>query len=160
MAPVSVSWDQGWQVETHDAEQTQRLATYLAGALGPGAVVALVGDLGAGKTTFVQGFAAAMGVDNLGSVLSPTYTLVNEYPAGNLTLVHMDFYRLQHPQAAQALGLDEYFDQPSSIILVEWADMLMEMLPEHTLWVRLQSCSATTRLCTVVGPSQPPKWRP
>ncbi len=149
-----MSWDEGWQVETHSAHETQNLARQLGHTMRPGAVVALVGDLGAGKTTFVQGFASAVGAPDLSQVLSPTYTLVNEYPAGDMTLIHMDFYRIQTSHAAHALGIEEYFERRDTICVIEWADMHPELLPEHTVWVRLQNRSAAGRLCTVIG------WQP
>ena len=149
-----MSWDQGWQTETESAAQTQLLARQIGHDMAAGAVVALVGDLGAGKTTFVQGFAHAVGVVDPSQVLSPTYTLVNEYPAGALTLIHMDFYRIQTPHAAHALGIEEYLGRGDTVSVIEWADMHPELLPDHTIWVRLQNRSASGRLCTVIG------WQP
>lgn len=104
------------------------------------AVVALHGDLGAGKTTLSQAVGEALGV--LDPMPSPTFTLVNEYPLGERLLVHGDLYRLNSPQEAEALGLRDYFDRPNTLVLLEWADRFPELFPPTTLWIRLDAASA------------------
>ncbi len=121
-------------VETHSPEETWQLATELAGDLGPGTVIALHGDLGAGKTCFIQGYAAALGIDE--PVTSPTYTLIGEYE-GRLPLHHIDLYRLSGPEEALGLGLEEYFDV-NGITAIEWAERAEGLLPPDLLHIRIK----------------------
>ena len=107
-------------------------ATRLAGLLrGGGTVLALHGDLGAGKTTFVQCLAAALGI--VRPVTSPTFTLVGEYPlpSGGL-LVHMDLYRLKPGTDLDSIGFDEYL-QSGALVAIEWAERAADALPPGTL---------------------------
>lgn len=99
----------------------------------PTQVLALTGDLGAGKTTFVQGMAAEIGLNV--PVTSPTFTLVNEY-TGDIPLVHIDLYRLSSPDETIALGMEEYFDTPG-IVAIEWPDRADGLLPRHTVRIHL-----------------------
>ncbi len=101
-------------------EQTKNIAAEFSRTLKGGEVILLRGELGSGKTTFVQGLAKALGYD--GPVRSPTFTLVNVYPAAHQRIkciVHADFYRLKDPSELEPLALEEYLD-PSTIFLVEW----------------------------------------
>jgi len=120
-------------VETHSPEETWELAAELAGDLGPGTVIALHGDLGAGKTCFIQGYAAALGIDE--PVTSPTYTLIGEYK-GRLPLHHIDLYRLSGPEEALGLGLEEYFDA-NGITAIEWAERAEGLLPPDLLHIQI-----------------------
>ena len=122
-------------VETNSPEETWALAAELANELAPGTVMALHGDLGAGKTCFIQGFAVALGIDE--PITSPTYTLIGEYE-GRLPLYHMDLYRLSGPEEALGLGLEEYFD-PNSITAVEWAERGEGVLPEGMLHIQIKA---------------------
>lgn len=118
-------------VITHSPEETARQGETLAAALRPGDVVALVGELGAGKTHFVTGLCAGLGVD--GHVASPTFTLIHEYHARACTVIHADMYRIGSVREAFDLGLAEYFQEPY-ITLIEWADRILDLLPpEHYL---------------------------
>lgn len=110
-------------------EETLDWAAEFAARLQPGAVLALIGDLGAGKTCFVQGLAEGLKVS--GPVNSPTYTLVNEYE-GRLPLYHMDVYRLNDPEEALDFGLNEYL-YGRGVTVIEWADRLGDVLPA-TAW--------------------------
>jgi tRNA threonylcarbamoyladenosine biosynthesis protein TsaE len=120
-------------VETHSPEETWKLASELSGDLGPGTVIALHGDLGAGKTCFIQGYAAALGIDE--PVTSPTYTLIGEYK-GRLPLHHIDLYRLSGPEEALGLGLEEYFDA-NGITAIEWAERAEGLLPPDLLHIQI-----------------------
>ena len=120
-------------VETHSPEETWELAAELAGELDPGTVIALHGDLGAGKTCFIQGYAAALGIDE--PITSPTYTLIGEYE-GRLPLHHIDLYRLSGPVEALGLGLEEYFDA-DGITAIEWAERAEGLLPPDMLHIRI-----------------------
>ncbi len=120
-------------VETHSPEETWALATALADELGPGTVMALHGGLGAGKTCFVQGLAAALGIDE--PITSPTYTLIGEYE-GRLPLHHIDLYRLSGPEEALGLGLEECFDA-NGITAIEWAERAEGLLPPDLLHIQI-----------------------
>jgi len=119
---------------SHNPEETAEVAREFAANVHPGEVVGLVGELGAGKTRFVKGFAAALGYS--GEVTSPTFTLIHEYPGARVPLYHFDFYRLNHAAETKTLNLDDYF-RPDSICIVEWADKFPELLPANTRWFRL-----------------------
>jgi tRNA threonylcarbamoyladenosine biosynthesis protein TsaE len=105
----------------------------MASLLRAGDVVMLAGDLGAGKTTFVQGAARALGVT--AAVASPTFTLVREYP-GTLPVYHVDVYRLERVQEVIDLGFEDLLDPPG-VMFVEWGDAIAALLPQDSLEVRL-----------------------
>lgn len=120
----------------------RRLATELAGA----GVIALVGPLGSGKTLFVKGLAAALGL-SAGDPTSPTFTLINEYE-GAVPLYHVDLYRLESPEEVEELGLHEYFEGPG-IVAVEWAEKAAHLLPRGTVTVSFQRTGNSLRRLTV-----------
>ena len=111
---------------TTSEEETQAVARALGGRLEAGAIVLLAGNLGAGKTAFVRGLAAGLGVDPE-EVSSPTFTLVHEYRGGRLTLYHADLYRLTTAAAAD-LGLEE-LGVSDGVLAIEWPDRLTHELP-------------------------------
>ena len=115
------------------------MAAGLADELGPGTVIALHGDLGAGKTCFIQGYAAALGIDE--PLTSPTYTLIGEYE-GRLPLHHIDLYRLSGPEEALGLGLEEYFDA-NGITAIEWAERAEGLLPPDMLHIQINADAET-----------------
>ena len=115
------------------ADETIALGHAIAATLRRGDVLALCGDLGAGKTHFVKGLAAGLGAS--ASVTSPTFTLIHEYSDGRLPLYHFDFYRLEDDDEALKIGLDEYLDGDGACVL-EWADKFPALLPPHTRWLR------------------------
>ncbi|MWJ30773.1 MULTISPECIES: tRNA (adenosine(37)-N6)-threonylcarbamoyltransferase complex ATPase subunit type 1 TsaE [Saccharibacillus] len=129
---------------------TARLAGYFAALAQPGTVIALDGDLGAGKTKFSQGFAAALGVR--GIVNSPTFTLIKEYE-GRLPLYHMDVYRITQDEA-EDLGLDEYFEG-RGVSLVEWASIIPDLLPAGRLNLHIEHAGGEGRLVTCEGIGAP-----
>jgi tRNA threonylcarbamoyladenosine biosynthesis protein TsaE len=114
-----------------DEATTRAIGAALAELLGPGDVVGLTGDLGAGKTRLVQGAAAAIGVD--GPVLSPTFMLVREY-GGDPPVHHVDAYRLSGPLELEDLGLEDVLS-PEAVVFVEWADRVAAALPDS--WLEL-----------------------
>jgi tRNA threonylcarbamoyladenosine biosynthesis protein TsaE len=126
--------DRSLTLETRSPEETRRLAAALSPVLRPGDVISLSGDLGAGKTTFVQGLAAGIGV--IEHVTSPTFILMKEYHGGRYPLMHIDVYRLEKAQEVIDLGYDEFLD-PSYIVVVEWGDVIEPMLPEEHLLVEI-----------------------
>ena len=120
---------------TKSADDTRELAAALAiAAVRPGDVVLLAGDLGAGKTTFTQGLARALGVE--GPVTSPTFTLMHEYQARDLVLLHVDVYRLDNLQEVIDLAIPELVDD-AAVAVVEWGDVAEAVLPKDFLEVRL-----------------------
>jgi tRNA threonylcarbamoyladenosine biosynthesis protein TsaE len=125
----------GLAITTRSPEETRILGAALAPALVPGDVVSLSGDLGAGKTVFVQGVAGAMGVHE--KVTSPSFTIVREYE-GRYPIVHIDVYRLDSFQEVLDLGFEELFD-PSGILLVEWGEAVTPLLPFRYLEVEIRS---------------------
>jgi len=122
-------------VETNSPDETWALAAEMAEELEAGTVIALHGDLGAGKTCFIQGFAAALGIKE--PITSPTYTLIGEYE-GRLPLHHIDLYRLSGPEEALGLGLEEYFDV-NGITAIEWAERAEGLLPSDLLHVEIRA---------------------
>lgn len=124
-------------VETNSPEETWALAAELADELPPGTVIALHGELGAGKTCFIQGYAAALGITE--PITSPTYTLIGEYE-GRLPLHHIDLYRLSGPEEALGLGLEEYFGL-NGITAIEWAERAEGILPPDLLHIQIQADS-------------------
>jgi len=119
---------------TTSAEHTRALGAALGAVLRPGDVVALAGDLGAGKTTFAQGVARALGV--VDRVTSPTFTIVHEHD-GRIPLAHVDVYRLESLGELYDLGFEEVVDD-RRVTLVEWGDMVARALPTDRLTVRLE----------------------
>jgi tRNA threonylcarbamoyladenosine biosynthesis protein TsaE len=115
---------------SNSAELTQEIGARLGRALKAGDVVALVGPLGSGKTTFAQGLARGLEVAPDRHVASPTFALVNEHP-GRVPFVHADFYRIEHPRELGELGLDDVYDRAACAL--EWADRFAGALPEDAL---------------------------
>ena len=138
-----------WHVpmQSRSPEDTWSIAAELVSELPARAVIALHGDLGAGKTCFVQGVARALGITE--PVTSPTFTIVNECH-GDRYLCHIDLYRLGGPDEVLALGFDEYLDV-EGIVAIEWPERAHDILPAHTINVYLVADGATpdTRTITV-----------
>ena len=123
-----------WSSDGPDA--TFRIARDLLAECGPGAVLALHGELGAGKTSFVQGLARALGID--AAVCSPTFTLVNEYRGRDgARLVHIDLYRLAGPDDLDAIGWDDYLDSGDAMA-VEWPERAGGELPPRAIFVDIR----------------------
>ncbi len=109
-------------------EQVKEMGYDLAIKAEPGMVIALVGDLGTGKTTLTRYIAQGLGIDQ--AITSPTFTIINEYREGRIPLYHMDVYRLERPEDLENLGVEEYF-YGDGLCVVEWADKIMDYLPPH-----------------------------
>lgn len=112
---------------TNSPSQTQQIASDFAKDLKTGDVIALHGELGAGKTVFVQGLAKGLGIAN--KITSPTFVFVKSYKAGKIFLHHLDLYRGEKIKDFESLGLDEIFS-PDSITIIEWAQRLKDRLPK------------------------------
>jgi tRNA threonylcarbamoyladenosine biosynthesis protein TsaE len=120
-------------LRTTAADETEALGRRLGALLQPGDVVALSGDLGAGKTVMVRGIVAGAGSG--GRVASPTFTLIREY-RGPVPLVHMDLYRIDAPAQLEDLGMEELFDRPG-VAVIEWAERAGALLPSGHLWISI-----------------------
>lgn len=119
---------------TRSVDETRDLGAAVAELARPGDVLVLAGDLGAGKTAFVQGFARGLGVAE--PVTSPTFMLAQEYEGGRLHVHHLDIYRLEQLNEVVDLGLSEMLDEPG-VVLIEWGDAISTLLPNALLEVRL-----------------------
>lgn len=113
-----------------------------AAGLGPGAVLGLVGGLGAGKTRFCMGLAEGLGFD--GPVTSPTFPLLHEYGGGRLPIFHFDLYRLAGEGELLGIGWDECLDQ-EGVVVVEWADRFPGLMPEDTRWLHFEILDSGAR---------------
>lgn len=142
---------------TQNAEETKEIGRKLSANLKGGDVFALCGDLGSGKTTFVQGFAEGLGIS--ARVNSPTFIIVRTYsiPTSKnnfpllATLYHVDLYRLEknvNDELAQ-LGLIEAVDDKKSIVVIEWAERARDMLPKHTRWIQFKNVDENKRKITI-----------
>ena len=127
---------------------TFALAEKLCKAMPDGGVIALFGDLGAGKTVFARGFAKALGITE--PVSSPTYTIIQEYPTpDNRYLYHLDLYRISDERSALAFGVDEYLES-GEYVLLEWPERIAKLLPEHTLKLQITHTGENERQWTVM----------
>lgn len=129
-----------------DPEATRLLGRLLADQFAPGLLVALIGELGAGKTSLAKAAIAGLGAAEEDDVVSPTYVLVAEYP-GRVDVVHIDAYRLSGPAALQDLGLE--LDRCAT--LVEWADRVLEALPTDRLTVELEHAPVGRKVTVAAG---------
>lgn len=127
-----------------NAAATERLGAKLGQIVVAGTVLLLKGDLGSGKTTFVQGLGAALGIQD--PVVSPTFALIHEYPESRIPLYHFDLYRLQ-PDETAALNLEGYWegDYPAGVVAIEWAERL-KYLPSEYLLIQLSVSAPVSSL--------------
>ncbi|OPL14855.1 MAG: tRNA threonylcarbamoyladenosine biosynthesis protein TsaE [delta proteobacterium MLS_D] len=130
-------------LRSRSLEDTLRIGLIIGERALPGMVIALVGDLGAGKTSLTQGIAAGLGVPDEYYVTSPSFTLVNEYP-GRLPLYHFDVYRLAGPADLDDLGYDDYVCG-AGLTVIEWAEKIMDRLPEDVVVVKMKNSSDEER---------------
>lgn len=131
---------------SNSPSETESFGRQFAGAVGPGDVIALKGDLGSGKTQFVKGLTAGLGART--TATSPTFTLIHEYAGGRLPIYHFDFFRIEDPHAAERLGFDEYFFG-DGVSVIEWADRFPDLIPKDARWVSFETKSETQRAITV-----------
>lgn len=122
-------------IETRSPEETFRLGRKLGEAVVPGQVFTLTGDLGTGKTVFTQGFAKGLGIEE--PVNSPTFTIVQVYDEGRLPLYHFDVYRIGDIEEMEEVGFEDYI-MGDGVSLIEWAELIREILPEKRTAVRIE----------------------
>jgi tRNA threonylcarbamoyladenosine biosynthesis protein TsaE len=141
-------------IETETADETREVGEALASMLQPRDTVVLTGDLGAGKTTLVQGIGHGLGVED--HVASPTFTLVREY-TGRLDIAHVDIYRLERVQDVVDLALDE-LGGPERVLMIEWGDAVSDLLPEDRLRVELTTERPDAETRRIVMTPQGRSW--
>jgi len=126
---------------THSEEETVALGEKLAAELPAKAVVLLIGDLGAGKTTLAKGIVKGLGAARPEEVSSPTFTLIHEYGP---RVYHVDLYRLDRAEQVATIGLEELFE-PQAVVLIEWGERFLELMPEERVEVRLRTVGENSR---------------
>ncbi len=127
------------------AEDAHTWGVQLAPTLAAGDVIALVGNLGAGKTQITRGIVA--GMESKADVASPTFTLVHEYLDGRLPVFHFDFYRMEKAAEVIGIGWDDILEEPG-VVVVEWADMFPDLMPPHARWFHIEAQPDGSRTVT------------
>lgn len=122
-------------LETWSEQETFAAGKKLGEQAVPGQIFALLGDLGTGKTVFTKGMAAGLGIQE--PVSSPTFTIVQIYEEGRIPLYHFDVYRIADPEEMEEIGYEDCFFG-DGVCLVEWADLIEELMPENTIWIRIE----------------------
>ena len=117
-------------------QETEKFAAQLAETMPIGSVIALHGDLGAGKTVFSRGFARGLEIEE--PVSSPTYTIIQEYQVAAGWFFHLDLYRISDENAALAFGVDEYLDDEAAWTIIEWPERITGILPDHTIHLQIK----------------------
>ena len=122
-------------IESFREEETFLLGEKLGREAEPGSVFALLGDLGVGKTVFTQGVAKGLEIED--SICSPTFTIVQVYEEGRLPFYHFDVYRIGDIEEMDEIGYEDYF-YGDGICFVEWANLIEEIMPENTIWIKIE----------------------
>jgi len=130
-----------YKLTTNREEETIEIAQNIESEKFPNMVICLIGDLGSGKTIFTKGFADALGIEE--NITSPTFNIIKEYNNEEMNLYHMDLYRLEGD--VRNLGLEEYFEK-DGVVIIEWADMIEDYLPEERLEIRFKVVDEDTRV--------------
>jgi tRNA threonylcarbamoyladenosine biosynthesis protein TsaE len=133
--------------ETHSEEETIELGRTIARQLPKSAVVLLIGNLGAGKTTLAKGIISGLGAAEPEEVASPTFTLIHEYGGGRV--YHIDLYRLDTPAQVATLGLEEILDR-KSVVLIEWGEKFRELMPAHRIEIALSASASSSEIRQIV----------
>jgi tRNA threonylcarbamoyladenosine biosynthesis protein TsaE len=134
---------------TNSKEETQKLGEHFAGKLKPGNFVALYGDLGSGKTTFIQGLAKGLGVTR--RIISPTFIIARHYKINNGSFYHIDLYRTESKHDLLGIGLDQIIEDKNNIVALEWAEKMGELLPKKRIEIRFQYLSENKRQIIIKG---------
>ena len=129
------------KITTYSEKETIEVAENLESEKFPNMVICLEGDLGSGKTIFTKGFAQAMEIDE--NITSPTFNIIKEYTTGEMPLYHMDVYRLDGK--VDDLGIEDYFSK-DGVVIIEWADMIKDYLPEERLDIKIKVVDEDTRV--------------
>lgn len=128
---------------TKSSKETQKLGFDFAKTLRRGSVVCLYGDLGSGKTTFVQGLAKGLGIKR--RIISPTFIIVRSYELGVMSFCHVDLYRTETVNDLKGLGLEEILEDPSNITVIEWAQNLKRLMPKNRIEIKFEHLENNSR---------------
>ena len=137
------------RIITKSPQATKKLAAEITKKLRGGQILALEGDLGGGKTVFVQGVAKAFGIKE--NVTSPTFVILKKYKTNKkFNLIHIDLYRIKKTDL-ETLGFSEFSSNKDNLVIIEWADKIKEILPKNTVWIRFDFVDQNSRLITIEG---------
>ena len=134
-----------YKYTSRNENDTVELAQNIESEKFPNMVICLDGELGSGKTVFVKGFAHALGIED--NITSPTFNIIKEYNSGELPLYHMDVYRLD--KDSNDIGIEDYFNK-GGVTLIEWADIITDILPEERLQINIKVISENTRVFELI----------
>ncbi len=134
-----------YKYTSRNENDTVELAQNIESEKFPNMVICLDGELGSGKTVFVKGFAQALGIED--NITSPTFNIIKEYNSGELPLYHMDVYRLD--KDSNDIGIEDYFNK-GGVTLIEWADIITDILPEERLQINIKVISENTRVFELI----------
>jgi tRNA threonylcarbamoyladenosine biosynthesis protein TsaE len=137
------------KLTTHSLDETQALGKDIGKILHEGAIFALIGDLGSGKTSFVQGLAKGLDVSEKYYITSPTFTLINEYP-GRYRLFHVDLYRIENSFELEELGLYEIINS-GNVTAIEWADRLLDDFPSDYIEIKFKILDDQSRIINLTA---------
>ena len=137
------------EIISKSADRTREIASLIGGKLRKGDILALSGELGSGKTCFTRGLALGLGVSEEYQITSPTFTLINEYPA-RCKLYHFDVYRLNSYTEFEDLGYEEYFSG-DGIVVIEWAEKIVQILPNDTIFISFEYLDENRRKIIMKG---------
>lgn len=133
-----------YKITSRSEDDTQELAENLESEKFPGMVICLNGELGSGKTLFVKSFAKALGIND--DITSPTFNIIKEYHDGEMDLYHMDVYRVEDDY--ESVGIEEYFEK-NGVCIIEWADVIKDILPEERLDITISIIDENTRVLSL-----------
>jgi len=140
-------------ITSKNAAQTLELGEAIGKSLSQGISISLKGDLGAGKTTFVQGLAKGLGVSEKYYITSPTFNIINEYPAGLFTLCHLDLYRLTSEDELEGIGFDDLMDD-THIMVVEWPELLERISFKFDIKINFEFDEHYNRILSIFASGQ------
>ena len=138
-----------FQIITYSADETSALGRSIGAKLIAGDILALTGELGSGKTCFTAGLARGLGVDETYQITSPTFTLINEYPA-RFKLCHFDLYRLEHYADMDDLGYEEYLSG-ENVLVIEWAEKIDQIIPRTAIFINFEYMDENKRRIIIRG---------
>ena len=133
-----------YKVVSRNEKETMELAQNIESEKFPNMIICLDGELGSGKTVFTKGIAQALGINEV--ITSPTFTIIKEYLYGEMPLYHMDVYRLDG--ADDTVGIEEYFTK-GGIVVIEWADIIRDILPENRLDIKIKVTDEDKRIFVI-----------
>ncbi|RRD39177.1 tRNA (adenosine(37)-N6)-threonylcarbamoyltransferase complex ATPase subunit type 1 TsaE [Leptotrichia sp. OH3620_COT-345] len=128
-------------------EEINKLAKKTAEILQNGGCLGLIGDLGVGKTTFTKKICSCYGIKE--NIKSPTFTYVMEYISENIKIYHFDVYRIMNPEEIYEIGFEDYIGEENAVVIVEWADNILDEMPEDTLYIEIEHNNEMTRKVSV-----------